>query len=104
MYKRINRKAVKVEFETTQKNNVGRKTLIGRVIMLFLCTILLTSCATNKKVMNSWMGAHISNVIQSWGPATRTSSDGKDGTIYTWVTQLFTVLLKIHHSFSYNQR
>ena len=49
---------------------------------------LFTACATttqipedNKKIMDSWLGHHKSNLIQSWGPPGRYESDGKGGEI-----------------------
>ena len=37
--------------------------------------------------MNSWMGSHISKVIQSWGPPTQITADGAGGHIYIWRLQ-----------------
>ena len=36
--------------------------------------------------MKSWMGDHVSKVVQSWGPADRITSDGADGKVYIWIT------------------
>lgn len=37
-----------------------------------------------KKVMDSWMGHHKSELIQSWGPPHRYESDGKGGEILVY--------------------
>lgn len=49
------------------------------VILLFL-----QGCASPSKVMKSWMGHHISELYQSWGPPTATTTDGRGGTIVSY--------------------
>jgi hypothetical protein len=51
------------------------------VIAVAFC--LGSGCASlsPSKTMQSWMGAHQSALILSWGPPTRTSTDGAGGTI-----------------------
>ena len=48
-----------------------------------------SGCAykNNKEIMNSWMGSHISKVIQNWGPPTQITADGAGGHIYIWRPQ-----------------
>ena len=56
-------------------------------LLAILTALMLGGCAAKiNETMNSWTGSHISEVIQSWGPASRTSPDGKGGTIYIWET------------------
>lgn len=58
-------------------------------VIILIGIVFIQSCAIGKKTteaMESWEHYHISRVIQSWGPATQTSSDGQGGTIYTWVS------------------
>ena len=68
-----------------------------RLVIVFFFTLfmpLFYGCAVGKRtteVMNAWKGRNISEVIQSWGPETRTSSDGKGGVIYTWITTWSTI-------------
>ena len=67
----------------TPMGKIGRLTVIW--LMAVLVGLLLGGCAGKiNEAMESWKGSHISAVIQSWGPATRTASDGKGGTIYIW--------------------
>ena len=47
----------------------------------FVCTLLLVGCISPGKAMQSWVGHHQSALIASWGPPTRTTSDGKGGQI-----------------------
>jgi hypothetical protein len=57
--------------------------------LLLSLLLLITSCGPSKKaqqdklkeVMDSWLGHHKSELIQSWGPPDRYASDGKDGEI-----------------------
>ena len=42
---------------------------------------------TLTEVMQTWVGHDISEAIKSWGPYTRTTSDGKGGTVYSWEQQ-----------------
>ena len=50
---------------------------------LFAATFLIGCHASkkNQQTMDSWLGAHKSALIQSWGPPTRYESDGKGGEI-----------------------
>ena len=55
-----------------------------------LAMVLLTGgCVASKaskisEAMDSWVGAHKSQLFMKWGPPTRTASDGKDGEILTY--------------------
>lgn len=62
--------------------------MIKRVLILFVAFSLL-GCAykSTNEIMNSWMGSHISQVIQSWGPPTHITEDGAGGRIYIWRPQ-----------------
>lgn len=59
-----------------------------RLFTAFLVAAIFISCTTTQKaqdktreVMDSWMGHHKSELIQSWGPPQRYESDGKGGEI-----------------------
>lgn len=43
--------------------------------------LLVQGCVSTQEIMNSWLGHHQSDLIASWGPPTRTASDGKGGSI-----------------------
>lgn len=58
------------------------------LFLLFFTAFLFVGCTStkklqeqNKQVMDSWMGHHKSELIQSWGPPSRYESDGKGGEI-----------------------
>ena len=51
-------------------------------------TLVLSVGCSSKKIsanMASWMGAHQSKLILSWGPPDKTDSDGKGGQVLTWL-------------------
>ena len=51
-------------------------------VLLLLCFSFCGGCASSiNKVMESWTGSHQSDLIASWGPPTRTASDGKGGEV-----------------------
>lgn len=64
----------------------AKETFKQNISVVFVALIFTAGCAyTNRTAaMNSWMGAHISTVIQSWGPPTQITSDGAGGRIYIW--------------------
>ena len=63
------------------KNGGNMKKKIVFLLVLFL----MTGCASRiNKTMSSWIGHHQSELIASWGPPTRTSSDGKGGIVLVY--------------------
>ena len=57
-------------------------------LMVVIQSLLLLGCVTQqdrqnetRTKMDSWMGSHKSQLIQSWGPPSRYASDGQDGEI-----------------------
>lgn len=47
--------------------------------------LLLSGCAGRiEVVMESWVGAHESELVERWGPPDSVVSDGKGGTILTY--------------------
>ena len=61
------------------------------ILFLTVCALtVLTSCKTTsfatkeKEAMDSWMGSQKSALILSWGPPTRTESDGNGGEILVY--------------------
>jgi hypothetical protein len=67
---------------------VQNKSLI-MIPLMMMVALLSVSCAINtaarekeiSDAMASWVGSHQSAVIQSWGPPSRSTSDGNDGSI-----------------------
>jgi hypothetical protein len=49
------------------------------IVIAILAVITLSSCVS--KTMDAWVGQHQSKLIASWGPPTRTSIDGKGGSV-----------------------
>ena len=54
--------------------------------------------------MNSWMGAHISAVIRSWGPPTQITADGAGGHIYIWRPQPIPLPPESPHATAYEKQ
>ena len=55
------------------------------VALVAAVALALSGCASAiNETMDSWMGHHVSELIQSWGPPTRTTPDGKGGKVYIW--------------------
>jgi hypothetical protein len=55
--------------------------------ILVLILVLAAGCASKKKtseIMQSWMGQHVSRLIDSWGPPSNETDDGRGGKVYTW--------------------
>lgn len=54
-----------------------------RLVALVTAATVVIGCASLQpgKVMDSWMGSKAQELILSWGPPTRSTSDGADGTI-----------------------
>ena len=69
------------------------KHILSFITVLFF--IIIYSASTSSKqvqeqtrnLMDSWLGSHKSEVIQSWGPPDRYESDGKGGEILIWETK-----------------
>lgn len=52
------------------------------VVVLVLLSLAVPGCAGRmNRRMNSWIGHHQSELIQSWGPPTTVVSDGNGGSI-----------------------
>lgn len=53
-----------------------------RTLPLVALLLLLAACASSiEKKMTFWVGHHQAELIASWGPPSRTASDGKGGSI-----------------------
>jgi hypothetical protein len=53
---------------------------LGILSLLFLTF----SCSSIKEFIQDGIGQPISTIIDSWGPPSRVTSDGKGGNVYTW--------------------
>ena len=63
------------------------KTRMISAIVITSTLILSAGCATRiNKVMASWMGYHVSDLIATWGPPQQTIDLGAEGTLYVWST------------------
>lgn len=51
--------------------------------------VVLFSCTSPKKVMNSWVGDSRQNLIFKWGPPVQTASDGRGGEILTYAQRVY---------------
>ena len=60
-----------------------RRTVVAVVLVLLL--VVSAGCVARvNKVMESWEGAHVSDLIASWGPPQQIMNDGAGGKIYVW--------------------
>ena len=57
------------------------------VITAFLFLFLMTACTSQREILNSWLGSTKQQLIMSWGPPSRTASDGGDGEILVYANQ-----------------
>ena len=55
----------------------------GRLFAVSMA-LLFGGCTSVNDVMQSWVGSHQAELIKSWGPPTRSTSDGADGWILIW--------------------
>ena len=58
-------------------------------ILLFGVLFLLTSCATSenyKKVLNTWLGTHVDNLVSSWGPPQSSYPIASGGSVIQYVS------------------
>jgi hypothetical protein len=51
---------------------------------ILLLLVLTFGCSSINKQMQSAMGQPISGVIDSWGPPSRVTPDGRGGSVYVW--------------------
>ncbi len=61
--------------------------LVKPSVLLFATITFCISvygCTSTEKIMDSWTGSHESELFRSWGPPTRTTSDGKGGRILVY--------------------
>lgn len=58
-------------------------------LIIVFTILLLAGCATEKKVMDSWIGASKGELIRKFGPAAKTSSDGEGGEVLVWGQRLY---------------
>ncbi|MBM3328769.1 MAG: hypothetical protein FJY67_04730 [Calditrichaeota bacterium] len=54
--------------------------IVGALAAIFLLIALIFQ-PSEREIMDSWMGAHESEVIAAWGPPDRIAEDGKGGKI-----------------------
>jgi hypothetical protein len=51
---------------------------------IFLLLVLIFGCSSINEQFRSAMGQPISTIIDSWGPPSRVTADGKGGSVYVW--------------------
>lgn len=57
--------------------------------IIIFSTLSCLSCVTQEAVLNSWLNSTKQEIIRSWGPPDRTSSDGGSGEILVYAKQIF---------------
>ena len=59
------------------------------VVFLLITAFILNGCGPpTAEIMNSWTGSHVSELIRSWGPPQEISTDGLNGHVYIWRTDI----------------
>ncbi|MBS4066571.1 MAG: hypothetical protein KGZ74_18560 [Chitinophagaceae bacterium] len=58
---------------------------------LFFATVcfLFVSCTSEKKIMDSWLGSHKSELIEQNGPPDRVASNGSGGEVLVYSHQFY---------------
>jgi len=54
------------------------------LILACYALLILPSCSSETKVMNSWLNHDINELIASWGPPTQILDDDQGGKIYCY--------------------
>ena len=58
-------------------------------VFLLITAFILSGCGPpTAEIMNSWKGSHVSTLIRSWGPPQEISTDGLNGHVYIWRTDI----------------
>jgi len=71
-------------------------------LFYFLLCLILLSCASEKKLMTSWLGNSKKNLVLKWGPPKRIASDGGNGEIYIYETNsMFYNTVRYNHRMFY---
>jgi hypothetical protein len=60
-----------------------------RHIFYILLALILASCSSEKKMMDSWLGDTKQDLILKWGPPERTASDGGGGEVLVYSNQVY---------------
>ena len=53
-------------------------------LMIVFLLVSSLGCSSIKNLTRDGIGQPISTIMDSWGPASRVSSDGKGGMVYIW--------------------
>jgi len=76
-----------------QKCRILTKILdMKKIISLFLVSIFIFGCTSQRQIMDSWMNHTEHEIIMSWGPPSTTNSDGNGGKVLTWSNPLYLTL------------
>lgn len=70
---------------------------MNKLILTLLLVTLLLSCTSTKKVMSSWVGDTKRNLILKWGPPAKIASDGGDGEILIYASQVYIPQYKMNY-------
>lgn len=57
------------------------------IVIFIVVSLLVASCATTegyKKIVQSWVGSNVNQLINSWGPPTSEYKMPNGHTVYTW--------------------
>jgi hypothetical protein len=57
--------------------------------ILIISLLFMTACASEKEVLDTWLGHGKKDLIMQWGPPDLTTSDGDGGEIIAYVNQVY---------------
>jgi hypothetical protein len=60
-----------------------------KLFSILLIAVIIVSCASTRKAVDSWMGHNKSELILKLGPPQRTASDGNGGEVLIYETQVW---------------
>lgn len=68
---------------------------LAYTLLLFIA--IITGCSSQKKILNTWIGSSKYNLIQSWGPPSRTADDGNGGEVLIYADQVYAPELHLNY-------
>lgn len=74
------------------------------IALTVFAAFLLTSCTSERKVMDSWINNTKRDLVLKWGPPARTASDANGGEIYIYESRsmVYNVVRYNHRMFYIN--
>jgi hypothetical protein len=73
-------------------------------LLIIGIAVLLASCTSQRKIMDTWIGSTKHDLVLKWGPPARVASDGSTGEIYIYenMSMLYNTVRYNHRMFYIN--